>query len=37
MNKSFDTIKFYRKVLFKKLKVENITEAVSYAMAKQLI
>lgn len=37
MNKSFDTIKFYRKILFKKLGVENITEAVSYAVAKQLI
>lgn len=37
MNKSFDTIKFYRKILFKKLGVENITEAVSYAVAKKLI
>lgn len=37
MNKSFDTIKFYRKSLFRKLEVENITEAVSHAVTKRLL
>lgn len=37
MNKSFDTIKFYRKNLFRKLEADNITEALSRAMAKHLL
>ncbi len=37
MNKSFDTIKFYRKNLFKKLEVDNITEALSRALCKHLL
>ena len=37
MNKSFDTIKFYRKSLFRKLDADNITEAVSRAVSKRLL
>ena len=37
MNKSFDTIKSYRKSLFRKLDVDNISEAVSRAVTKRLI
>lgn len=37
MNKSFDTIKFYRKNLFKKLEVDNITEALSRALCHHLL
>lgn len=37
MNKSFDTIKFYRKSLFRKLEVDSITEALSQAVCKRLL
>lgn len=37
MGKSVDTIKLYRRRLFEKLGVDNITEAVSYASAYGLI
>lgn len=37
MNKSFDTIKFYRKSIFKKLEVESITEAISVVVSKKLL
>ena len=37
MNKSFDTIKSYRKSLFRKLDVDNISEAVSRSVTKRLI
>lgn len=37
MNKSFDTVKFYRKSIFKKLEVESITEAVSLVVSKKLL
>ena len=30
--KSIDTVKFYRKQVFEKLEVENITEALSFAI-----
>ena len=32
VNRSFDTVKSYRKSLFEKLGVNNITEAISFAM-----
>lgn len=37
INRSFDTVKGYRKSLFEKLGVENISEAISYAMNHRLI
>lgn len=37
LNKSFDTIKFYRKSIFKKLDVESITEAISVVISKKLL
>lgn len=37
MCKSIDTIKSYRKSIYTKLNVENITEAVFYALDRKLI
>ena len=37
VNRSFDTVKSYRKSLFEKLGVNNITEAISFAMNHRLI
>ena len=37
VNRSFNTIKSYRKSLFEKLGVNNISEAISYAMNHRLI
>lgn len=37
IHRSFDTIKAYRKSLFEKLGVDNISEAISYAMNHRLI
>ncbi len=37
VNRSFNTVKSYRKSLFEKLGVNNITEAISFAMNHRLI
>jgi len=37
MFKSIDTIKFYKRNLFEKLKVSNITEALTYAISYKLL
>lgn len=37
VNRSFDTVKAYRKSLFEKLGVDNISEAINYAMNHRLI
>ncbi len=37
IHKSVDTIKGYKRVIFEKLKVENITEALSFAVQYKLI
>lgn len=37
INRSFDTVKSYRKSLFEKLNVQNIAEAISYAKNHRLI
>lgn len=37
MHKSFDTVKFYRKNIFRKLGVNNITEAFSRALCMHLL
>ncbi|MDR0429490.1 MAG: LuxR C-terminal-related transcriptional regulator [Tannerellaceae bacterium] len=37
INRSFDTVKVYRKDLFEKLGVDNISEAICYAMNHRLI
>lgn len=37
MNKSLDTIKYYRKTIFKKLEVDNITEALARALCQHLL
>lgn len=37
INRSFDTVKSYRKSVFEKLGVNNITEAISFAMNHRLI
>lgn len=37
IHRSFDTVKAYRKSLFEKLGVDNISEAISYAMNHRLI
>lgn len=37
INRSFDTVKLYRKTVFNKLGVNNIPEAISYAKIRRLI
>ena len=37
IHRSFDTVKVYRKNLFEKLDVDNISEAICYAMNRKLI
>ncbi|MGL4493606.1 MAG: helix-turn-helix transcriptional regulator [Tannerellaceae bacterium] len=37
MNKAVDTVKGYRKTLFQKLNVGNISEAIAYVTLHKLI
>ena len=37
MLRSFDTVKFYRRQIFEKLDVQNITEALSLATSYGLV
>ena len=37
INRSFDTVKLYRKTIFNKFDVNNISEAISYAKIRRLI
>lgn len=37
LGRSVDTVKFYRKSIFDKLGVDNITEAISYSMCHRLV